>query len=421
MPRLSPRPSHPGPVLLAMLLMLACSDPGLDGFDPPSQRLYLIELDGEAAGVVEERRGRTAAGAPRMDTSIEIHLPGSGWMLREERLQFGSESPYRLQQRTRFTRTPTGIEHHEVVSGEDLGNPDLDSFHGSRRLATAPEGSRLEQPGMFGTGDTSAMNTTWIVKSQDRNGTHARGERADGAEVALWLDAQGLPERYAIGDGFVLRRVTERPLFGPREPAAPMLLAVADPLGDTDNIDAMTLRVTGPAAALLQVGPGFMPAAAMNPTHDDSTQTLWQTRRLAPDLSAEQQAELDRLVAEVRRRIRYHPGAAPPSLDALLEDGRGDCYEFAALFAALAEAAGYQARVVNGLAWAGDERGGFAPHAWNEVRIDGEWLSIDPTWDRIGADAARLRFPDDPARQLDVQMALKRSSLEVVTVERRSN
>ncbi len=397
---------------LALLLLAACSespDPARI-FDEASQRLYVIELDGEAAGMVEERRGRSRNGAPRMDTRVEIHLPGSGWLLREERLQFAVEPPHVLLQRTRFTRTPAGIEHHEVTRGEALGSPDLEMLDGTRALATVPVGGRIEQQGMFGADEGSGMATAWQVESRDQDGTHALGQRSDGARVGLWLASDGTPERYVIGDSFVLRRVDDRPTLIGGQNSRQLLLAVPERLGDSAAIRGMTLRLHGPAAGLFQSGPGL--------TTNEEGNDLLVTNRLGAGswLEPRQRSELEQLVAEVRRRIRYHPGAAPPSLDALLADGRGDCYEFAALFSAMAQAAGYDSRVVTGLAWAGDDMGGFAPHAWNEIRINGRWLSVDPTWNQVGADATRLRFPDDPAQQLDLQIALTRSTLEIVAI-----
>lgn len=411
------KPSTRSTLLLVAVLLSACgegpSDPARS-FDEASQRLYVIELDGEAAGVVEERRGRASNGAPRMDTRVEVQLPGSGWLLREERLHFEAEAPHVLIQRTRFTRTPAGIEHHEVSSGEDLGSPDLGTLDGTGAIAAASVGSRVEQQGMFGAGEGSGMATTWQVESRDRKGTHALGERGDGAKVGLWLAPDGTPKRYAIGDSFVLRRVDSMPELRATGDSGPLLLPVPERLGNSAAISGMTLRLHGPAAGMFESGPGLTVGEAGS--HTLMTHRLDADSRLEP----RQRRELEQLVAEVRRRIRYHPGAAPPSLDALLADGRGDCYEFAALFSALAEAAGFASRVVTGLAWAGDERGGFAPHAWNELRIDDHWLSVDATFDQVGADAARLRFPDDPARQLDLQIALTRSSMEIVDVERRS-
>lgn len=398
---------------LLVVLVAACGRetgaPG-DFAGAGSQRLFVIEIDGEAAGRLEERRGLTTAGAPRMDTRVEIILPGSGLMLREERLQFAAEPPHELLQRTRFTRTPTGIEHHEVTQGEALGTPTLRDFDGMRQLASAPVGSRIRQDDI-GLGSERPMATAWKVESQDNQGTLARGRRDDGAEVAVWLGPDGSPRYYRIGSGFAVRQVDVAPEL-PVDHGGPLLMEVATGLGDPERIERLRVHVSGPAADLFQDGPG------LELRRTDAGVEL-HGRRLdaTPELREEQRRLLEAMVAEVRHQLRYHPGAAPPSIHALLADGRGDCYEFAALFAALAREAGFEARLVTGLAWAGDERQGFAPHAWNEVRIGNSWLSVDPTWDQVGADAARLRFPDDPSAQLDLQLALKRSRIEVIAVE----
>lgn len=64
---------------------------------------------------------------------------------------------------------------------------------------------------------------------------------------------------------------------------------------------------------------------------------------------------------------------------ATIESRVAVCQGFANLFAALARASGIKAKVVSGL---GVTNGGGAPHAWNHVLIDGQWLNIDATWDQ---------------------------------------
>ncbi len=57
----------------------------------------------------------------------------------------------------------------------------------------------------------------------------------------------------------------------------------------------------------------------------------------------------------------------------------GTCRDYSFLFAALSRAAGIETKVVYGdastSAW------GTALHAWNEAYVNGEWISIDTTWD----------------------------------------
>lgn len=63
-----------------------------------------------------------------------------------------------------------------------------------------------------------------------------------------------------------------------------------------------------------------------------------------------------------------------------LKTKTGICRDYAFLVAALARAAGIPARVVYGEASGG---AGWEPqaHAWNELLIDGQWVSVDTTWD----------------------------------------
>ena len=63
---------------------------------------------------------------------------------------------------------------------------------------------------------------------------------------------------------------------------------------------------------------------------------------------------------------------------------KGVCIDYARLYAVMARAAGLQARVVTGLG--SDGRGGFGPHAWNEVylREPDVWVPLDATWAQAG-------------------------------------
>lgn len=77
------------------------------------------------------------------------------------------------------------------------------------------------------------------------------------------------------------------------------------------------------------------------------------------------------------------PGDVSP--DAVLHRGRSVCEGFARLTQALGTAMGLDVEVVSG--WskgygytAGQEFSGPANHAWNVVKIGGQWRLMDPTW-----------------------------------------
>ncbi|MCZ8522352.1 MULTISPECIES: transglutaminase-like domain-containing protein [Paenibacillus] len=65
---------------------------------------------------------------------------------------------------------------------------------------------------------------------------------------------------------------------------------------------------------------------------------------------------------------------------------QGVCIDFSRLYAVMARSAGLEVKVVTGLGY--DGRGGYGPHAWNEVYLPQErqWVPLDSTWVASGGD-----------------------------------
>ncbi|TYP71359.1 transglutaminase-like domain-containing protein [Paenibacillus methanolicus] len=64
---------------------------------------------------------------------------------------------------------------------------------------------------------------------------------------------------------------------------------------------------------------------------------------------------------------------------------KGVCIDVARLYAVMARTVGLEVRVVTGQG--ADGRGGYGPHAWNEVRLadqGGQWIPLDATWAASG-------------------------------------
>ena len=58
---------------------------------------------------------------------------------------------------------------------------------------------------------------------------------------------------------------------------------------------------------------------------------------------------------------------------------KGVCIDYSRLYAVMARAVDLEVRVVTGLGY--DGRGGYGPHAWNTVLIEGDqWIPLDATW-----------------------------------------
>lgn len=68
-----------------------------------------------------------------------------------------------------------------------------------------------------------------------------------------------------------------------------------------------------------------------------------------------------------------------PVIDKTLEEKKGICYDFSALYAAMLRSQGYPAKLIKG--YAPKNASGY--HAWNEIYSEskGEWMVIDTTYD----------------------------------------
>ena len=67
---------------------------------------------------------------------------------------------------------------------------------------------------------------------------------------------------------------------------------------------------------------------------------------------------------------------APMTSVSVLDSKTGICYGYSELYAALGRAAGLQTRMVTG-----NVKGWTLDHEWNEVLVDGRWVTVDTTWD----------------------------------------
>lgn len=65
---------------------------------------------------------------------------------------------------------------------------------------------------------------------------------------------------------------------------------------------------------------------------------------------------------------------------ATLEDRSGLCSGYSFLFAALCRAVDLPAKVIYGELQSGNSQG-IQQHAWNQVMVDGKWITADTTWD----------------------------------------
>lgn len=65
-----------------------------------------------------------------------------------------------------------------------------------------------------------------------------------------------------------------------------------------------------------------------------------------------------------------------PNIEAIMNSGSGICYDFAAVYAGMLRSVDISAKLVMGTA---ENIKGY--HAWNEVFINGEWVTVDTSYD----------------------------------------
>jgi hypothetical protein len=124
-----------------------------------------------------------------------------------------------------------------------------------------------------------------------------------------------------------------------------------------------------------------------------------------------------RRAAETLRRWVYdqlekRPLASVPNALQVLDARAGDCNEHAVLFAALARAVGLPARVVAGVVYAD---GAFLYHAWDEVWVGSGWLSVDPAFDQMPADATHVKLVEGgPEKHAALVPVIGKLSIELL-------
>ncbi|NTV13236.1 MAG: transglutaminase domain-containing protein [Desulfobulbaceae bacterium] len=123
-------------------------------------------------------------------------------------------------------------------------------------------------------------------------------------------------------------------------------------------------------------------------------------------------AKVKKLASWVYENLEKRPVLGIPDALTTLESRRGDCNEHAALFAALARRAGIPTRIAAGVTY---HAGAFYYHAWNEVCLDGRWLSLDTTINQLPADVTHIRFVNgETDEQIKIGALLGKLGIEVL-------
>lgn len=137
-------------------------------------------------------------------------------------------------------------------------------------------------------------------------------------------------------------------------------------------------------------------------------------RNLVKKIVAADEAPLKKaikLVDWINKNIEKRPVLSLPDALSVIENGAGDCNEYAVLLAALARAAGIPAKIEAGLVYL---NGRFYYHAWNLLYL-GKWITVDSLFGQIPADVTHIRFSSGALKQqLDLISIIGKIKLKII-------
>jgi transglutaminase-like putative cysteine protease len=121
--------------------------------------------------------------------------------------------------------------------------------------------------------------------------------------------------------------------------------------------------------------------------------------------------KIKKIMAWIFNNIEKRPVISIPNALDTLKNRTGDCNEHAALFAAMARAAGIPARIEAGLVYLD---GRFFYHAWNTLYL-GRWITADALMNQLPADVTHLRLVrGDPSQQINLVSVIGKIELTIL-------
>jgi len=274
---------------------------------------------------------------------------------------------------------------------------------------------------------------------------HKFYETFSGARVNFWLNDNGNVVKEESPAGFVLIR---EPKFKALE---------MDDDGSNELLSAVAIKVTGtlpaPDATVARYQLHFPENAELDLTSDRQTYTdniLTVTREKIPvvptpptcaeaksalsstayvqsdaaeikdlshSLTSNASYDSDKvkiLAAWIYDNLKKQSVIGLPDALTTLKTKTGDCNEHASLFAALARAAGIPTRILSGVTAAGKDA--FFYHAWNEVCLGTQWVTVDTTTNQIPVDLTHLQFVrGELAQQIRLSALLGNLTIEPIS------
>lgn len=248
---------------------------------------------------------------------------------------------------------------------------------------------------------------------------HHFTETFSGIRINSWLDNNGKVIKEESPAGFVFMNEPEFQATSIIGKGSEILGAVSVPLQgkmpDVSNLQSIRYRLQLPEGGEFDLAGGrqTLDGTILTVTHElfplqDASPCLDKKKESAStpyiqsdnpliktqaeSISERYQAPFEKIKALTRwvyGTLEKRPVIGIPDALTTLTTKKGDCNEHAALFAALARSIGVPTRVAAGVMY---HKGAFFYHAWNEVCLDGKWISLDSTLNQIPADLTHIRF-----------------------------
>ena len=442
------------PALVSLALAAAPEAPA-EGAAPAEESYYLVSFQGRTIGKAVRRLSRAGQGdAARVTLAIEENYrfsagdrPASQFALRRQAVMLPDWTPVTVTENSEEAGAGTvsvRFEPGKAVFKLPDGKEKAVEFKGA--AVAELSGEALKARGLLAAGKQLAAvvpdlaRAALVLQRAEVIGEKAVEGRpgklylvqikdADG-RVAwdLLVDESGRPEESSTGE-MLRKRVERSKAVLPDAPAA--LAAGAIPLEGAPaqpwKLERLTLELTLsevekdsvpelPGQQVVQSGrkvtvtlaarrpDGRLPEAELSaegrgrwlrPEQEPGWKDA-EVRKLAGSITKDAQSELKKgylLAKWVYRNLAKNLGG-PPEASALvaLRNRAGDCSEHAALFAALARAAGLPARTAWGLVLNEDA---LRFHVWSEFHAGGRWVPLDAALGRYGLPACYLTLGYD--------------------------
>ncbi|CAK8725568.1 Transglutaminase-like superfamily protein [Candidatus Electrothrix aarhusensis] len=276
-------------------------------------------------------------------------------------------------------------------------------------------------------------------------------ESYSGMQVNFWLDNEGKVIRERSPAGFVFQAEPKFKAMDIQDSGDELLSAVAVQytgklLEKNNRVAAFRLQFPEDAEVTLNGGRQHFAEGRLTLTKEEFPPLLKDNELISgnscvgdePTLSASRYVQSDNpdikekakeivgeiadpvrqvsLLAEwVYENIEKRPVIGLPDALTTLKSGRGDCNEHAALFAALARSLNIPTVIAAGVTLHNDA---FYYHAWNEVCLNGQWVSLDTTVNQLPADLYHIRFTrGDLEGQLAIGALIGKLQIEILPAQ----